>query len=226
MWNYIGTFNFAGSAEENIRITAGATTNQFVVADGLRIVSYDPVFASGNTLAHIEGVDDISVPFGTPKEEALALLSQQTTITDTNNDTYTVDLSWDSESYTADVPGDYQALATFELPEGVAQTDPPTPLEVNAIITVEEDPATSTHDMAYTSFNVYPNPGTGRFTLTGDFDEEHRITVINLEGAELFTTTISGIFNKEINLERQSAGIYILRISGSQINKSQKLIIQ
>jgi hypothetical protein len=226
MWNYIGTFNFSGSAEENVRITAGATTNQYVVADGIRIVSYDPVFASDNTLANIDGVDDISVPFGTPKENALAQLSQQTTITDTNNETHTVDLTWDSENYTADVAGDYQALATFELPGGVAQTDPPTPLEVHATITVEEDPATSTHDMADTSFNVYPNPGTGRFTLTGDFDSEHDIAIINLSGTELFTTTISGFFNKEINLERQSSGIYILRVSGNQVNKSQKLIIQ
>lgn len=227
MWNYIGTFNFSGSAEENIRITAGATTNQFVVADGIRIVSYDPVFASDeNTLAHIEGVDDISVPFGTPKEEALAQLSQQTTITDTSNETHTVDLTWESETYTADVAGDYQALASFELPEGVSQTDPPTPLEMHATITVEEDPATTTFDMAGAAFNVYPNPGTGRFTLTGDFDVEHQVTIINLAGTELFTTTFNGFFNKEINLERQSAGIYVLRISGSQVNKNVKLIIQ
>ena len=226
MWNLIGTFNFTGSEEESVRITAGATTNQFVVADGIRIVSYDPQFFT-NVITHIAGVDDISVPFGTPKEEALAMLSQQTTITDAENNTYTVDLSWQADDYDANMPADYEAVATFELPEGVEQTDPPTPLEVHALITVEEDDdETSAPGTQHTDFVLYPNPNTGTFRIEGTLGEKHMVTVKGLDGTLIYSSGIDGVFSKEIRLENHSAGIYLLRISGNQLNQSHKVIIQ
>jgi len=46
-WNHVGTFKFKGTEEENVRITAAATTNQFVVADAIRVVSYDQEVLTG-----------------------------------------------------------------------------------------------------------------------------------------------------------------------------------
>jgi hypothetical protein len=44
MWNLVGKFNFNGTADERVRITAAATTNDYVVADAIRVVSYDTSF--------------------------------------------------------------------------------------------------------------------------------------------------------------------------------------
>lgn len=224
MWNHIGTFNFSGSSDETVRVTAGATTNQYVVADGIRIVSYDQVFEDV-VISQIEGVDDITVPYGTSKEEALSMLSQHTTITDSANNTHTVDLDWESENYAADVPGDYDAMATFTLPEGVEQTDPPTALEVDAVITVEEDD-TSVSGTEDTGIKVYPNPGSGRFTVEGHLNKPHIISISGMKGQMMETISVSGQFNKNINLEGQAPGIYFLRVNGNQINKTLKIIIQ
>ncbi len=53
-WNLLGKFNFNGTADERVRVTAAATTNDFVVADAIKIVSYDPGF---NT--RIPAVDEL-----------------------------------------------------------------------------------------------------------------------------------------------------------------------
>jgi hypothetical protein len=59
-WNLIGSFQFNGNHTEEVRVTAAASTNQFVVADALKIVSYDP----GTAVATFEPAtttDDLKV---------------------------------------------------------------------------------------------------------------------------------------------------------------------
>lgn len=225
MWNLIGTYYFNADGEENVRITAAATTNQFVVADAIRVVSYDPQFGP-NQIASIAPVGDISVPFGTPREEALALLDQQTTITDTRGDTHEVDLFWESASYEAMVPGQYQATGVFELPEAVEQTDPPTPLEVFAQITVEEADDTGLEDPMTDSLYIYPNPGSGMFTIGGLTGENALLQVFGADGRLVYETNVAGRFNKEVHLEAQPAGLYFLRLSGSRDVQSKKFMIR
>jgi hypothetical protein len=214
MWNLIGTFNFNGTENESVRITAAATTNQYVVADGLRIVSYDPDLIV-YTISSIEPVDDIEVPWGTSLEDALDLLSPQTTITDSHNRTHVVDLQWTADDYNAETSGNYTATGTFELPEGVVQSDPETPLEVNAIITVLQD-FTSVNENFLTNLKIYPNPGKGRFTVSGISPEDIRLDVFSLDGRLLQSREASGRFSIEINLEDFSPGIYLLRASGKR----------
>ncbi len=224
MWNHLGTFQFSGSPEEYVRITAAATTNDFVVADGIRIVSYDEVFGS-QVIYHIDGVDDITVPTGTPVEEALALLSPETSITDTSHNSYVVGLSWTAEGYDGDVPGDYAALGTFELPEDVEQTIPPTPLEVEANISVEEDD-TSIASVNDNKMVVYPNPSPGNFTLEGTFSKPHRVRLTSITGSRLLEFYAEGTFSRKMNLQGHPAGIYFIHISGKERNETLKLILQ
>jgi hypothetical protein len=223
MWNLIGTFQFNGTPGENVRITAGATTNEFVVADAIRVVSYDPSFAV-NSITNIDPVDDILVPLGTTKEEALAMLSTHTTITDSFNQDYQVELDWSSDDYDGDTPGDYNALGVFELPEGVEQTNPPTPLVVNATITVEE--GTDVIEISKQFVNVFPNPNDGRFVIEGDLREEHQLTIFSLDGRLISDQKVQGLFNVEINLDGHVRGIYILRLSGNQYNGVHKIVIR
>jgi hypothetical protein len=212
MWNLIGTFNFNGTEEESVRITAAATTNQYVVADGLRIVSYNPDLIV-YTIAEIEPVDDIEVPWGTSLEDALAMLSPQTTITDSYNRTHVVDLQWTADGYDAETSGDYTATGTFELPEDVVQSNPETPLEVTATITVLQD-FTSVSESFLTSLKIYPNPGRGQFTVSGVSPETIRFDVFSLDGRLLQSLEAGGRFTIELNLEGYSPGIYLLRASG------------
>ncbi|MFN2396329.1 MAG: phosphodiester glycosidase family protein [Bacteroidales bacterium] len=223
MWNLIGTFQFNGTPDENVRITAGATTNQYVVADAIRVVSYDPQFAVNN-ITNIDPVDDISVPQGTSKEDALSLLSTHTTITDSFNQEYEVELQWSSDDYDGDIPGNYQALGVFELPEGVEQTDPPTPLEVTAAITVEE--GTDINELSKHYVNVYPNPSEGRFTLEGNLQDVHYAKVFSLDVRLIYEQEIQGLFNVEINLQAYARGIYMLRISGNHYNQVHRIVIR
>lgn len=224
MWNLIGTFQFNGTPDEKVRITAGATTNNFVVADGIRVVSYDPQFAI-NFISQIWPVDDIVVPFGTPKEDALAMLSPVTTILDAEENTYEVDLQWEADNYQANVPGNYEATGSFELPGGVEQTTPPTPLEVTAVITVEDE-ETSISSFREANFRVFPNPNQGVFTIEGRLAESHELQVLSLDGKSIYQTTVKGFFNKELNLSGLSRGIYLLTLSGNEHHIIQKIVIQ
>ncbi len=224
MWNLIGTFQFEGSPEENVRITAGATTNQYVVADGLRIVSYDSNLAA-NQINTIEGVDDITVPFGTPKEDALAMLDTQTIVYDTGGNSYPVDLDWQSVDYEGTTPGDYTATGSFDLPDGVEQTDPPTPLQVEAIITVLDDD-TSVFDNSSTEIQLYPNPVSGIVTLKGKTPGEHHLQVLSLNGQSVYQMVVAGDFHKEIDLTHLQQGVYFVKITGPAANAVQKLVIQ
>ncbi|MDR4989223.1 MAG: phosphodiester glycosidase family protein [Bacteroidales bacterium] len=226
MWNLIGTFNFNGSGGENIRITAGATTNQFVVADGIRIVSYDQQFFA-NVITHIEDVEDITVPWGTPKDDALAMLSQQTVIRDAQDQSYTVDLFWESEDYQAETAGSYDAVGTFELPEQVEQTDPPTPLEVHAVITVDEaDDDTGTVHMGHVYPVVFPNPATDRLNVEGTLGQPHTLRMLGIDGTLIYQGELNGSFIITINLENLAPGLYLLHINGDELNKTEKVIVQ
>jgi hypothetical protein len=222
-WALIGTYNFNGTADEKVRVTAGATTNAYVVADAIRILSYDPAL-NQNVIAIIQPVQDISVPFGTPLNEALALLSQQTTIVTTQNQTFTVDLNWTSQTYSANVPGDYQAVATFVLPEGVLQSDPPMPLEVLATITVEE--ATGLGSYALSKINIYPNPADGYFVIEGKSAEALRYEIFSNEGKIVANGSMTGNFSRKIDLSGQPSGIYMLRLSDSKTNRFYKIALK
>lgn len=88
-------------------------------------------------IAYIKPVEDVSVEFGTPKADAIAKLSPTTTIKDNIGKSYTVDLEWEIEGYNGNLPGNYNAVATFELPEGVEE-NPSIELKVKATVKVME----------------------------------------------------------------------------------------
>ena len=225
MWNLIGTFQFEGTADEKVKITAGATTNQFVVADGIRIVSYDPNLAI-NQISSIEDVDDISVPFGTPIEDALAMLEIETVMYDTQGNSYIVDLDWQAADYDGNAPGNYTATGTFDLPDGVEQTDPPTLLQVEAIITVLEDDDTSIFDITTRGIQIYPNPTAGVVTIKGKTAGEHQLEILSLNGQSVYQAVVKGVFDKELDLTFLKRGVYLVRLTGPAGNMVQKLVIQ
>ncbi len=80
-------------------------------------------------------------------------------------------------------------------------------------------------------FSVYPNPGTGMFTVTANFDNEEAvgITVTDMLGREIYSTPKSitaGENTFTVDLTNQSAGIYFLKITSASGTLTQKMIVQ
>ncbi len=222
MWNLIGTYTFNGTAEEKVRITAGATTNQYVVADAIRIVSYDTQLDL-NRIVYIEPVSNITVPTGTSKEQALAMLSQSTNITTTHNLIYTVNLQWDSPQYSPDLPGEYQAVGTFDLPPDVWQSSPPMPLLVYATITVDNN--TGLERLQHDRVRVFGDLAEKLFIIEGRVIDKSNLKIFNLEGKLLYQQEISGTFKQQLRLTHFKSGIYLLRITGNDVNFNYKIIL-
>jgi hypothetical protein len=88
------------------------------------------------TIASITPAEDLSVAYGTSEQRVLDDLQPSTTIMDSFGNSHLVGLTWAIAGYDMLAPGDYTATATFALPQGVSQTDPETPLQVTATVTV------------------------------------------------------------------------------------------
>ena len=89
-------------------------------------------------IKEIKPVNDILVDIGTTEEEAKEQLSKITKIIDFENEEHEVGLTWNIESYNGNEIGNYTAIGTFELPQGVKQTDPPTELKVETTVKVSK----------------------------------------------------------------------------------------
>jgi hypothetical protein len=89
-------------------------------------------------IASITPAEDISMAYGTSETIALRELQPSTTIADQFGQTYVVGLDWSIADYDGLVAGDYLATGTFSLPAGVSQSNPPTPLQVTAIVNVRK----------------------------------------------------------------------------------------
>lgn len=98
----------------------------------------DPETPEEITIKSINDVADVLVEYGTSQADALAKLATTTTIIDSQDQSHTVNLDWELENYDGNTAGDYIGTGTFELPEGVSQSDPAIELEIEATITVKE----------------------------------------------------------------------------------------
>ena len=99
-------------------------------------------YAAGKKPVYITGVtpvpDFFSVPFYTPWEDAVAVLPPTTTITVSKGKPISVTLDWNTTyPWFRFAYGNYMAVGTFELPEGVCQPDPPIPLQVTTTLRME-----------------------------------------------------------------------------------------
>ncbi|MCR2043940.1 leucine-rich repeat protein [Anaerosalibacter massiliensis] len=90
------------------------------------------------TIKDIKPINYVLVDIGTTEKEAKKLLPKTTKIIDSDGEEYEVDLNWSIENYDGNKISAYNAVGTFELPEDVRQTDPPTELKVKTIVKVSK----------------------------------------------------------------------------------------
>lgn len=62
------------------------------------------------------------------------------------------------------------------------------------------------------AFSLFPNPGTGYYTLRCEQGGDKTITITDLTGKRIYTTTFSGNLT-EIHLEELAAGVYVAELS-------------
>jgi len=74
--------------------------------------------------------------------------------------------------------------------------------------------------------SIYPNPSNGQFNINiNQYSGKVNIQVVDLNGREVYTSK-NELFNSEkaVDLKMLESGIYVLRISGEDLNYSQKII--
>lgn len=76
-------------------------------------------------------------------------------------------------------------------------------------------------------FVVYPNPGSGRFTIefAQDLSEEYTVSVMDLTGRVIYKSSDNKL-KKTINLGELASGKYILNVRTATISKNQSLMIK
>lgn len=90
------------------------------------------------TIKSIGKVDPVVVDFGISKDSVLDKLASKTFIVDSNDKKHEVELNWTIVKYDENKSGEYTAVSTFKLPEGVSQSEPETELKVLGNIIVKE----------------------------------------------------------------------------------------
>ena len=90
------------------------------------------------------------------------------------------------------------------------------------------DPASvisAVSDAKQTIFNVYPNPTNGEFVIALDANAKYDITIINLLGQTVISTTTSGM-NTTIDLSNFDKGVYTVELKNNSSTYVEKVIVE
>jgi hypothetical protein len=79
------------------------------------------------------------------------------------------------------------------------------------------------------SFNVYPNPSQGEFTVEIENTQatDLTITLTDVRGSVIYTNTVSKVINHQETIDRNlPKGIYLLSVNTGKDVKVQRVVIQ
>jgi len=82
-----------------------------------------------------------------------------------------------------------------------------------------------------TELNFYPNPSNGNFNLKFNLQQEGatNIAIYNLSGQEIYSEQLgnfSGLYDGKIDLQGQSQGVYILKVSQGDKVLTKKIVVE
>ena len=160
-WKLDGVARLAGS-----RLDPRNIGPDWKLVAAAEIIIVDTEEAEISVIDVYDEVANITVFYGTSEADAIKELVAEITIKDTGDVEHNVALDWIIVAYDGNTAGNYIATGFFELPAGLRQTDPPTPLEVTATVTVKAEPATTEkHEV---TFSVVGDNGTLAAAVEGE----------------------------------------------------------
>lgn len=121
------------------------------------------------SIKEIKALEDIEVDLGTSEEDVRTKLPGKVTIIDSQNIEHNTDITWSILDYNKNIAGKYTATGTFEIPEGLVQSNPSTDLKVRLKITVKaeavEDKGWNVKDFTYigTAITGFSESGKEKF---------------------------------------------------------------
>jgi len=92
---------------------------------------------------------------------------------------------------------------------------------LNAVLSVE--------DNVFETFSMYPNPANNEVTIELRSDQDVNITIFDIRGREVFTNGYvnnSALFNRTLNLDAMTTGLYLVQITSGDKKTTKKLIIE
>ncbi len=155
----------------NIEKTGG---DDWLFIDEIEVYGVDEVIEPEYEIISVAPVRDVKVNFGASEADALATLPPTTTIKDSDNRIHTVYLNWTIEGYNGNVPGEYTAIGTFELPEGVVQPEQPIDLSVTSTVTVREE-----SDVVGEGVNVALASNGGIASASSQYSSDYPVEAVN-----------------------------------------------
>ncbi|MBT3207713.1 MAG: T9SS type A sorting domain-containing protein [Bacteroidetes bacterium] len=203
---------FDGSTTQSIEITSSGT--------------YDVTVTDNNGCS---GTNSIWLELSTPPVADFTVDVSWFEITTTNNSTAAVSYSWDFGD--GNTSSDANPVHLYSL-EGV--------YTITLIAENECGTDTSTYEVTLTSINsssllnslsINPNPSNGKFMISINdiFSSELNVRIHNLIGQEIFSASYeieNGSFEKQIELQDVSKGVYLIKLITDEGISSKRLIIE
>lgn len=82
---------------------------------------------------------------------------------------------------------------------------------------------------SFEQFAVYPNPSKGKFNIVLSTSEEVKVEVFDIRGRSVYNKSYKSegaLFNKEIDLNSISSGVYILNIESAGKKEARRIIVE
>src|SRR5690606_20568366 len=105
-------------------------------------------------------------------------------------------------------------------------------IDRNGTMTIYEPKSVNAGSFATSKVKVYPNPASDKVFLyiNASVAEKVDVSIVNAAGKLVHTETISvqaGNNNYQLNINKQLvAGAYVIKVAGSEISETAKLLIQ
>ena len=124
--------------------------------------------------------------------------------------------------------GDYSAQGLFDKDDHYVN-GAPTWYTISDIpmLRMNFDPTTvsSVADVKQTVFNTFPNPTNGIFTIELESNEKYDVTVNNVLGQTVVSTTTNGM-NTSIDLSSFDKGVYTVELRNNDATYTEKVIVE
>ncbi|HEY0262583.1 MAG TPA: T9SS type A sorting domain-containing protein, partial [Chitinophagales bacterium] len=74
--------------------------------------------------------------------------------------------------------------------------------------------------------SIYPNPSSGKFTLTSDISQSGVVEVYNITGTKVFLQKVSSLTKAGIDISQQAGGVYLVKVGNAENVWTQRVIVE